>query len=72
MADRGVRNSGLLLATIQLSQIREGVFSMSATPHDKQQPADVIEAIVPFMPIVLPIMGGALILLLAFIAVYVA
>jgi hypothetical protein len=45
---------------------------MSATPHNKQQPADVIEAIVPMMPIVLPIVGGALIFLLAFIAVFVA
>ncbi len=40
--------------------------------HDKQQPVDTIEAIVPMMPIVLPIMGGALIFLLAFIAVFVA
>ncbi len=45
---------------------------MSAPQHDKQQPADVIEAIVPLMPIVLPIVGGALIFLLAFIAVFMA
>jgi hypothetical protein len=46
--------------------------SMSATPHAKQAPADAIEAIVPLMPIVLPIVGGALIFLLAFIAVFMA
>jgi len=45
---------------------------MSATSHAKQAPADAIEAIVPLMPIVLPIMGGALIFLLAFIAVFMA
>jgi len=45
---------------------------MSATSHSKQQPADAIEAIVPMMPLVLPIVGGALIFLLAFIAVFMA
>lgn len=35
-------------------------------------PQDGIEAIVPLIPIVLPVMGGALIFLLAFIAIYVA
>lgn len=45
---------------------------MSATQTVKQAPADVIEAIVPMMPIVLPIVGGALIFLLAFIAVFMA
>jgi hypothetical protein len=40
--------------------------------HAKQAPADAIEAIVPLMPIVLPIVGGALIFLLAFIAVFMA
>ncbi|MDI9335224.1 MAG: hypothetical protein QM533_12700 [Cytophagales bacterium] len=45
---------------------------MSAKLHEKQQPADVVEAIVPMMPIVLPIVGGALIFLLAFIAVFMA
>jgi hypothetical protein len=44
---------------------------MSATPA-KQEPADAIEAIVPMMPVVLPIVGGALIFLLAFIAVFMA
>jgi hypothetical protein len=38
--------------------------------YDGQQ--DVVESIVPFMPIVLPIAGGVLIFLLAFIAVFMA
>jgi hypothetical protein len=45
---------------------------MSAPKTNKQAPADVIEAIVPMMPIVLPIVGAALIFLLAFIAVSMA
>ncbi len=36
------------------------------------QPEDVVESIVPMMPIVLPIAGGVLIFLLAFIAVSMA
>lgn len=39
--------------------------------HDNQ-PQDVVESIVPMMPIVLPIAGGVLIFLLAFIAVFMA
>jgi hypothetical protein len=34
------------------------------------EPADVVESIVPLMPIVLPVAGGVLIFLLAFIAVF--
>ena len=49
---------------------------MSAPAHSpKDTPAadqDVIESIVPHMPIVLPVAGGLLIFLLAFIAVYMA
>ena len=46
---------------------------MSApTPqHDAHEP-DAIEAIVPLIPIVLPLVGGVLIFLLAFIAVSMA
>ena len=33
---------------------------------------DAVEAIVPMMPIVLPLMGGVMMFLLAFIAVYMA
>lgn len=39
------------------------------TTHEPQDP---VEAIVPAIPIVLPVMGGVLIFLLAFIAIYVA
>ena len=49
---------------------------MSApTPHTTAHEIDAveaIEAIVPMMPIVLPLVGGVLMLLLAFIAVYMA
>ena len=42
--------------------------------HGEQhtEPQDGVEAIVPMMPIVLPVMGGVLMFLLAFIAIYVA
>jgi hypothetical protein len=40
-------------------------------PHDGEE-QDPVEAIVPLMPIVLPIGGGILIFLLAFIAVFMA
>jgi len=35
-------------------------------------PHDEIEAIVPLIPVVLPVVGGLLMFLLAFIAVYMA
>ena len=43
--------------------------------HGNPTPAhrpDAVEAIVPLMPLVLPVAGGVLIFLLAFIAVYMA
>ena len=40
------------------------------THHDGEQ--DVVESIVPLMPIVLPVGGASLIFLLAFIAVFMA
>ena len=40
--------------------------------HDSTTPVDPVEAIVPMIPIVLPIVGGVLIFLLAFIAVTMA
>lgn len=40
------------------------------TPHD--QPQDMVESIVPYMPVVLPVAGGVLMFLLAFIAIYMA
>ena len=40
--------------------------------HPEHQAADPVEAIVPAMPIVLPLVGGVLMFLLAFIAVSMA
>jgi hypothetical protein len=46
---------------------------MSApTPEHDDTPADPVEAIVPLIPIVLPVVGGVLMFLLAFIAVSMA
>lgn len=47
---------------------------MSQADHHKtdDQPQDVVESIVPLMPIVLPVAGAVLIFLLAFIAVFMA
>jgi hypothetical protein len=39
---------------------------------DQHQPVDGVEAVVPLIPIVLPVVGGVLIFLLAFIAIYMA
>ena len=36
------------------------------------QPHDGVEAVVPLIPIVLPLVGGVLMFLLAFIAIYMA
>lgn len=48
----------------------------SPNAHDHHaaadQPVDPVEAIVPAIPIVLPVVGGVLIFLLAFIAVSMA
>lgn len=40
--------------------------------HDSANPVDPVEAITPMIPFVLPIVGGVLIFLLAFIAVTMA
>ena len=45
---------------------------MSDTHNHDGDEQDAVEAIVPLMPIVLPIGGGILIFLLAFIAVFMA
>lgn len=42
----------------------------SNTLPDEEQ--DVVDSIVPMMPLVLPVAGGVLMFLLAFIAVYLA
>ncbi|MFM2276028.1 MAG: hypothetical protein RL211_1900 [Pseudomonadota bacterium] len=41
-------------------------------PHHDAHEIDTVEKIVPLMPIVLPVAGGILIFLLAFIAVFMA
>ena len=47
--------------------------SMSApAPHTPDHEVDIVEAVVPYMPIVLPVAGGVLMFLLAFIAVFMA
>lgn len=43
-----------------------------ANDHSHAGEQDVVESIVPLMPIVLPLAGGILIFLLAFIAVFMA
>jgi hypothetical protein len=45
-----------------------------ATPeqHAEHVEQDAVESITPLIPIVLPVVGGLLMLLLAFIAVYMA
>ena len=47
---------------------------MSHAPQENpsDQPQDIVESIVPLMPIVLPLAGAVLIFLLAFIAVTMA
>ncbi len=45
--------------------------SPKAPAHDAHE-VDTVESIVPLMPIVLPLVGGVMIFLLAFIAVYMA
>jgi hypothetical protein len=47
-------------------------YSMSDAHNQAGEEQDAVEAIVPLMPIVLPIGGGILIFLLAFIAVFMA
>ena len=41
-------------------------------PHGHYEPHDPVEAVVSVIPIVLPLVGGALMFLLAFIAIYMA
>ena len=47
---------------------------MSSHDHhtSSEQSHDAVEAIVPYMPVVLPIAGAVLMFLLAFIAVFMA
>lgn len=40
--------------------------------HNEKAPVDIVESIVPHMPVLLPVAGAVLIFLLAFIAVFMA
>ena len=44
----------------------------SPLPHEQTPQIDVVEGVLPYMPIVLPLAGAVLIFLLAFIAVSMA
>ncbi len=46
--------------------------SSNTSQHAASESQDPVERIVPSMPIVLPVVGGVLIFLLAFIAVFMA
>ncbi|MGE8397155.1 MAG: hypothetical protein ACN6NT_06100 [Comamonas sp.] len=46
--------------------------NQSHDPAVTQPPEDVVEAVVPVMPVVLPLVGAAMMFLLAFIAVKMA
>lgn len=50
----------------------QGITMSNPTPHTQTPEIDAVEAVVPYMPLVLPLMGGVLIFLLAFIAVAMA
>jgi len=50
----------------------EQVMSHHDHSHHATEPQDVVESIVPLMPVVLPVAGGVLMFLLAFIAVFMA
>jgi hypothetical protein len=45
-----------------------------ASPENQEHaaPVDPVESIVPLIPVVLPVVGGLLMFLLAFIAIYMA
>jgi hypothetical protein len=47
---------------------------MSSHDHHtpSNEPQDLVESIVPYMPVVLPVAGAVLMFLLAFIAIYMA
>jgi hypothetical protein len=40
--------------------------------HNDFEPQDAVESVVPVIPVVLPVVGGVLMFLLAFIAIYMA
>jgi len=70
----GKRLSTPLLGKIGITDRSEaqGTHMSAPTPQHEAHEADAVEKIVPLMPIVLPVAGGILIFLLAFIAVFMA
>ena len=54
------------------SLLRKSTMSEHPSPATDHQEPDAIEEIVPVLPVVLPIVGGVLMFLLAFIAVKMA
>nr|MDP2192180.1 hypothetical protein [Rhodoferax sp.] len=50
----------------------QGITMSKPTPHQEAPEIDAVEAVVPYMPLVLPLVGGILMFLLAFIAVSMA
>jgi hypothetical protein len=42
------------------------------TPHEHAEATDPVESIVHVIPVVLPVVGGVMMFLLAFIAIYMA
>jgi hypothetical protein len=48
------------------------MFMSAPANHNESHEIDPVEAVVPLMPLVLPLAGGVLIFLLAFIAVFMA
>lgn len=55
-----------------LKDLFSRIYMSAPTPEHNEAPADPVEAIVPLIPIVLPVVGGVLMFLLAFIAVSMA
>ena len=74
LAEIGGRHVSALAAIYRPLTPEQEMLSMTHS-HDAaptQVPEDAVEAVVPYMPIVLPIVGGLMMLLLAFIAVTMA
>ena len=72
------RGSGAPASKIGLNPVSplQGTTMSSPAPHQPQgeenPPQDGVEAIVPAIPLVLPLIGGVLMFLLAFIAIHMA
>ena len=50
--------------------IKQGITMSNPTPHTHATQTDQIEDVVKYMPLVLPMAGGVMIFLMAFIAVF--